>query len=1640
MSRSTVVSLSIVFTLLTVPLAAESPEEIRARAEALLSDQVQRALQGSVESVAGVEQALELYRSIGDGQGEALALLVRGLTALAAEDERRAAADFEASSARFASSGDLFAASMVLVIQGMSDRMLGHSERALAHFNSAIEQLHQLTLAGRPASLEGFLAMGRLFGAPTGQLEGAGPMLALITPMLASVMEGAARGERVFVLLDLGRIEEAEQELEQAQAKSELLGGLFVTSLDGAWGELRRQQWRLEEAKAHLEKSLENAGMFSLFSFAKDHRMQIAALRRLAEIDALAGHFGPALSWNDRALALATEDGDSARHASVLESRATLYLDQNLFDQAEQTLVEALGRARASGNSLRLATIQSDRGQLAYQRGAYGDAARFLEEAVAIFGQRGQVLLEAASSAALVEVYFMLASEASARSMLERGQAAAVESEWMPAQALLSLLAEIQSGQPGGLDAGQLRARLSELLQRIPGQDPWRDQLHRALTAPSAAPPQNGATERRAQPVELTLVSEFHLGHAALESGKIDLARSHWSNALGEARKLENADLTALLSAALATLDYREGRHAQALTTLRQAIAVMERGAQELRHTDLLSSYLGSGRHVFYDAIIQMLIEQGQVSEAFSYAERARARAFLQQLGNRRITATGGGDLGLTEHASALRQAIARWERELPSAAGAERLHLERDIGHAKADLEGLMTRIKVTSPEYAALVTIEPLDLAAVQQSLAPAESLVSYFISGTRAHVWVANRTSLEHVALDLGTAGIEDVLCFSAALGRDAGSATRGAEVISGCPDDLERATRLYRRLFSPLKTKLGSTRVVLVPHGVLHYLPFATLRDPDTGRYLLEDYTLSYLPSASALPFLRAKETSFEGRALVLGAPAATDPRLPLLPGAAAEARQVAEIWGTRPWLDGEATESKLHGLGGKIDLVHLAAHGLYNANSSSFTRIALAPDEAQDGNLEVHELLSGVDLSGVNLVMLSACETALGKRSAGDEVASLARAILYSGSPAVVSTLWKIDDLAAAELTVSFYRLLRAGQPASEALRQAQLALLADERFRAPYFWGAFTLTGEMAPPPPEPEAAVLPAPRAARGPAARRALLVGIGEYPAGSGWRRIASEQDVVLMRTTLESRGFSPSAIRELLNRDATRAGIVSAVEQALIEPSRPGDLALLFVASHGRLLPDDEPGDELDGYDEALVPYDAPVDEAPGALGEGIERYLRDDALGELLERLRRRLGPTGQVVVLLDACHSGTGARGEDMISGLVDGVRGMKIHEEGLAPLIVLSASRSGERALEVKRHDLERVGSLTWAISRELAQDPPPLTYRELAERARAALRGKVSNVLQAEGVLDSPLFLEAPMTWQLPYFTVIPIAGKDRWVRLRPGLLAGLTVGSELEIHPAGASGPAVGDPLTGARISEASPYEAIAELASPVAYDELVTARAFLVRDTATDLAPRLALNRYLRRLDLYDARLHTELEVVPVDFLDCPDPTTGTRQSCRVVAHPREQVRTLGEEIELPLDSLFELRITGSDDAAFISVLDLMSDGDIAVIWPPPGARERASAKPRPRTLNEVFQVTKPLGVDVLLLIASAEPIDFSPLRLPRLSGLSRGERERLGPLAPLLDEAFLQRGKAPDLTAVALSTSRQAIRIVEAPQRP
>jgi len=249
-----------------------------------------------------------------------------------------------------------------------------------------------------------------------------------------------------------------------------------------------------------------------------------------------------------------------------------------------------------------------------------------------------------------------------------------------------------------------------------------------------------------------------------------------------------------------------------------------------------------------------------------------------------------------------------------------------------------------------------------------------------------------------------------------------------------------TAIADLLLTPVKQHVqGASSLTIVPDPVLEPVPFAALRTPWTGRLLLEDVTIAFAPSLSpGRPSHRA--TIGNRHALLVGNPAIAEP-LPSLSSAADEARRIASLYGASVLQIGDqATRAAfLRDLPG-ADVVHFAGHAIADPEHPDFARLLLAPGDEGRGTLYAHEL-ARLQLTLNPVVVLAACETAIGRTSRSEGMVSLARSFMSAGAREVIATLWRIEDTASLPLFLRLHEALRRGESGPDALRSAQLDML-----------------------------------------------------------------------------------------------------------------------------------------------------------------------------------------------------------------------------------------------------------------------------------------------------------------------------------------------------------------------------------------------------------------------------------------------------------------------------------------------------------------------------------------------------------------------------------------------------------------------
>lgn len=472
----------------------------------------------------------------------------------------------------------------------------------------------------------------------------------------------------------------------------------------------------------------------------------------------------------------------------------------------------------------------------------------------------------------------------------------------------------------------------------------------------------------------------------------------------------------------------QENSRKEAISFYEQAIAMIEAQRSTISVEAGKIGFVGDKQAVYHHLIRALFLDK-QYEKAFEYVERSKSRALVDLLAGKKDFAIKSGD-------------EQRVRSLLTSSDSSEAVVLSQDISQDRSRSRGISLKAKSelvsAAPELSSLVTVGSSSASAIRMVIPEGETLVEYYYSGDDVYAFVLSSSGLRSVRLD-GTGLTADIQAFRKSL------ETPG----SGSHRALSRA--LYQRLFRPLEGAVTES-LIIVPHGMLHYIPMNALHDGNS--YLIDRFRIRLMPSASSMVYLKEKRRDRAGGILVFGNPDLGDPRLDLA-FAQKEAVAVAATWpNSKAYLRRDATEEVLRSYGNSFTLIHFATHGQFDPDAPLRSALLLAPDASSNGMLTVDKLYSlQLDAS---LVTLSACETGLSKIANGDDLVGLTRGFLYAGSSSIVASLWKVDDLATSLLMTRFYQELRTTDK-RDALRRAQLETR--ETYPHPYFWASFQLTG-----------------------------------------------------------------------------------------------------------------------------------------------------------------------------------------------------------------------------------------------------------------------------------------------------------------------------------------------------------------------------------------------------------------------------------------------------------------------------------------------------------------------------------------------------------------------------------------------------
>ena len=826
---------------------------------------------------------------------------------------------------------------------------------------------------------------------------------------------------------------------------------------------------------------------------------EVTILRAIGHNSVLGGDLDRAVEAFTRQAELLEAAGYPGKSRQALYDLGRVYRRQGRFAEALECFDRALALSVNTGDRFLEAHNLRSLG------GAYGDLGDYFRrlqleaESVRIFRQEGYRWQAGAGLGNVAETYATLGDYASARdNYLESLRQAREHQDFSEQEWILVSLARLSLtvGRPlealhyldetrqyagrvwypeAEVEALAVRGSIYKQLGR------YRD----AIESTRAAVVLAQAGQDRAQ--QAGLLSQ--LGDCLLHAGDLASAETAFARALAMAETTGRPAVVASARRGLGQTAQRRGDYPAALASFRAAIDSIERMRSQIPSPELRAGFLQENWRVYEDIVdVLSRLDQrepgaGYGLQAFEYAERARARSFLDLLVESRARITKGLTPQQIQQQGSLLGAVSAASRAMDErASAANRIAIEK----AEENLVQWAAGIRQTNSAYHQLRYPDPSTALQAEETAARSGTIVEYALGAARSHAWLISGTRIRMVRLTSRVRIEREVR----ALRQEIERRPRGRADA----EFLVRARRLYAMLVEPLAPWLTpGQRITIVPDGILHYLPFEMLDAGKNGqsRFLIEDYTIGYAPSVTVYASLMAQRTlkADTGRRELL---AYGDPVLPApsggagkpaqmgeivrgvysarganftaLPAARAEVETIGALFPTglrRTRVGAEASEAALKRENLKAyKRLHFATHAVVDEQIPARSGLLLAPGGPQeDGVLQLNEIFN-LDLDA-DLVTLSACQTGLGKLVQGEGVVGLTRAFLYAGAARVAVSLWEVNDLATARLMESFYRRMKAGDRPAEALRQAKLEMLRAEptAWRHPYFWAPFVLVG-----------------------------------------------------------------------------------------------------------------------------------------------------------------------------------------------------------------------------------------------------------------------------------------------------------------------------------------------------------------------------------------------------------------------------------------------------------------------------------------------------------------------------------------------------------------------------------------------------
>jgi CHAT domain-containing protein/Tfp pilus assembly protein PilF len=1031
------------------------------------------------QAIVKYKEALKLLQQVGDRGAEAITLSNIGSVYSALGDKQQALIYYNQALPlhRAVSDRDGEAGTLTHIANVYS--ALGDKQQALTYYNQALP-LHG-AVGDRGAEATTLNNIGEVYWA-LGEQQQALTYYNQALPLRRAV--GDRGGEATTlnnigaVYSDLGELQQALTYYNQALPLRRAVGnrGGEATTLNNI-GSVYSDLGDKQQALTYYSQAL------PLSRAVGDRGGEAATLINIGAVYSDLGDKQQALTYYSQALPLMRAVGDRYGEAATLNNIGAVYLDLGELQQALTYYNQALPLLRAVGDRRREAATLNNIGLVYWTLGEQQQALKYYNQALPLRRAVGDREGEATTLNNIGGVYWALG---------ELQQALTYYNQAL----LLGRAVGDRGGKASTLDnIGGVYADLGDNQQAL-------TYLNQAL------PLRRAVGDRGGEAHTLTI-----LGRVYADLGDNQQALTYLNQALPLSRAVGDRRIEVITLSRIGIVERQQGNLTVALMRLDEAIKIVEDLRTKITSPELRTTYFATKQDV-YQFKIDLLMElhkqnpsTGYDIQALETTDRSRARSLIELLTESKSDIRAGIEPKLLTRERDLNKRRDNLEREKQKLASSKDsdtaiADLNRQISLIIKEQEELRTEIRIASPNYAALKFPIPLTLPEIQQKVLDDDTLLlTYSLGVDRSYLWLVSKTEIQSFELPKRSIIEAQAKQFYEQQKTKPSKTANNSQI----------GAQLSQILLQPVANKLGNKRLLIVADGALQYIPFGALplcKDAtcNNSSRLITNHEIVNAPSISTIDIIRTSKRQKPTKTLaVIADPVfdANDPRflaiarknkliaqvrpknlaeaqldrsaresgimqLPRLIGTRKEADYILPLVPSNMQLKKVDFDANLEFVNtsrelGKYRHILFATHGILNSNQSELSGLVLSRIDKKgkfvNGFLQLNDIFN-LQLSA-DLVVLSACETGLGKEIKGEGSIGLTRGFMYAGSPRVVVSLWKVSDDGTAELMKKFYtNILQKKLTPAAALRAAQLEMSQDAKYADPYYWAGFTLQGE----------------------------------------------------------------------------------------------------------------------------------------------------------------------------------------------------------------------------------------------------------------------------------------------------------------------------------------------------------------------------------------------------------------------------------------------------------------------------------------------------------------------------------------------------------------------------------------------------